>query len=315
MIKIVIAFILDQIFADPISIPHPVVYIGKLISNLEKKLLVESDKKRTKKIKGYLLTFMVVSITFTFFSSISFIAGKINPILKWIVDVYFMYTAIATKCLKQEALKVYEEIKSKNIENARTKLSYIVGRDTKNLDFNQITKAVIETVAENTVDGVTAVLFYAAIGSMPLAMAYKAINTLDSMVGYKNDKYEDFGFASAKLDDIANFIPARLTSILMIISTIFTKTNFRNSIKICIRDRKNHKSPNCAYPESVVAGALGIKLGGSHYYFNKQVYKPTIGDEINQINEEQIKKSIEIMFFTSCLSLLVIFLIGSFLNV
>ena len=206
-----------------------------------------------------------------------------------------------------------ELVNNKDIEKARVQVSYIVGRDTTHLDEGEIIRATVETVAENTVDGIIAPMFYAFIGGAPLAMAYKAINTLDSTVGYKNDKYKDMGFASAKIDDIANFIPARISSILMAIGSFILKYNYKDALKISIRDRKNHKSPNCAYPEGAVAGALGIQLGGTNIYFGKAVYKPTIGDKHREIEVDDIVKTNKIMYATSITSIVVFTIIFKFL--
>ena len=180
-----------------------------------------------------------------------------------------------------------------------------MGRDTTNLNEKEIVRATVETVAENTVDGIIAPLFYGFIGGAPLAMAYKAINTLDSTVGYKNDKYYYLGFASAKIDDIANYIPARLGVVLLSLGSLFVGFNFKNALKIGIRDRKNHKSPNCAFSEGAVAGALGIQLGGTNIYFGETVYKPTIGDKTREIEVQDISRTNKILYATSLTSMLV----------
>ena len=229
------------------------------------------------------------------FNKIVFIA--VNPIL--------IYTTLATKCLKDEAVKIYKVLKTGDLEKSRIQLSYIVGRDTTNLSEKEIVRATVETVAENTVDGIIAPLFYGFIGGAPLAMAYKAINTLDSTVGYKNDKYYYLGYASAKIDDIANYIPARLGVILLSLGSLFVGFNFKNALKIGIRDRKNHKSPNCAFSEGAVAGALGIQLGGTNVYFGKEVYKPTIGDKNREIEIEDIVRTNKIMYSSSIISIII----------
>ena len=196
-------------------------------------------------------------------------------------------------------------MKTGDLEKSRIQLSYIVGRDTTNLNEKEIVRATVETVAENTVDGIIAPLFYGFIGRAPLAMAYKAVNTLDSTVGYKNDKYYYLGFASAKIDDIANYIPARLGVILLPLGSLFTGFNFKDALKIGIRDRKNHKSPNCAFSEGAVAGALGIQLGGTNVYFGKEVYKPTIGDKTREIEIEDIVRTNKIMYSSSIISIII----------
>ena len=209
--------------------------------------------------------------------------------------------------LHKEAMNVYHAF-SNGIEDAREKLSYIVGRDTKQLNEEEIVSADIETVAENTSDGVIAPLFFIMLLGAPGGVMYKMVNTMDSMLGYKNDKYIDLGFFPAINDDVFNYIPARLTGLLMCISSIF-KYDVKNGFKIMIRDRKNHKSPNSAYPEGAVAGLLNIQLGGSSYYFGKLVEKPTIGDKNRYIEREDIKRTIDIMYRTEILFITIWFII------
>jgi adenosylcobinamide-phosphate synthase len=200
-------------------------------------------------------------------------------------------------------MKVYFALKKKDIALARKFTSYIVGRDTKNLDEKQLIRATVETVAENTSDGVIAPLFYGFIGGAPLAMMYKGINTMDSMVGYINEPYTHIGFFPAKTDDVFNYIPARITGLIMCIAGLFMKASVYNSLRIMIRDRKNHKSPNCAYPEAAVAAILKVQLGGNNIYFGEVVEKPTIGDETRQLKKEDIVSANKIMFFTEVLFL------------
>ncbi|SHK32106.1 adenosylcobinamide-phosphate synthase CbiB [Tepidibacter formicigenes] len=300
-----VGYVLDIIFGDPYCLPHPVIYIGKLIKFIENIIRNITKSRIGLKMGGLVLNFVVVIITYFTTYFILKISKGINYYLYIILNTLIIYTTLATKCLKDEAVKIYNVLKEGDIIKARKQLSYIVGRDTQSLSKNEIIRAVVETVAENTVDGIISPMFYLFIGGAPLAMAYKAVNTLDSMVGYKNEKYIDMGFASAKIDDIANFIPARITAFIMALSSIFLGFDYKNSIKIAIRDRKNHKSPNCAYPEGAVAGALRIQLGGTNYYFGEKVYKPTIGDKLREINEEDIIKTNKIMYLTSFLSLII----------
>ncbi|OXX83320.1 cobalamin biosynthesis protein, partial [Paraclostridium benzoelyticum] len=222
-----------------------------------------------------------------------------------IIASIILYTTLSTKCLADEAKKIYEVLKTGDIEKSRKQLSYIVGRDTTSLNENEIIRATVETVAENTVDGIISPMMYGFIGGPVLAMAYKAINTLDSMVGYKNEKYGDIGFASAKIDDIANFIPARITPFFMMIASFILGFNSKKSIKIAMRDRKNHKSPNCAYAEGAVAGALEVQLGGTNMYFGEKVYKPTIGDKDRELEAEDILRTNKIMYLTSFIALVI----------
>ena len=212
------------------------------------------------------------------------------------MESFIAYTIFSSKCLKMEAIKIYEKVKMQNLDESRKALSYIVGRQTKELSFSDIIKATVETVAENTVDGVFTPIFFMIIGGVPFAMAFKAVSTLDSMIGYKNEKYEQFGKFSARLDDVCNFIPARLSLIIFPISAFVNKLDWKYCIKIGIRDRNNHLSPNCAYPESLMAGCLKIQLGGSHYYFGKLVEKPTIGDDIRKVENEDIIKTVNMLY-------------------
>ncbi len=242
-------------------------------------------------------------------------AYAINNIFGVVLASIMIYFCISTKALKVEGLKVVKYIIKDDIEGARKQLSYIVGRDTENLSEKEIIRATVETVAENTVDGLIAPLFYAFVGACinvggislaaPLAMTYKAINTLDSSVGYKNEKYLHIGFASAKIDDIANYIPSRISVILFTIGNLFLRNDYKNCFKISIRDRKNHKSPNCAFSEGAVAGALGIQLGGTNIYFGETVYKPTIGDKTREIEVQDISRTNKILYATSLTSMLV----------
>jgi adenosylcobinamide-phosphate synthase len=304
ILSIYIGYIMDLIIGDPYSFPHPVRYIGKLIKKTEKKIrnIAKSDKDLKK--GGFALWFVTVGTTYL----VTYLIVKLSSLIPGgflIVNSLLIYTTLATKCLKDEAVKIYKVLKTGDIEKSRIQLSYIVGRDTENLDEDEIIRATIETVAENTVDGIIAPMFYAFIGGAPLAMAYKAINTLDSTVGYKNEKYKDLGFASAKIDDIANYIPARISVLLMMLGSLMLGYDYKNSSKIAIRDRKNHKSPNCAYPEGAVAGALGVQLGGTNIYFGEVVYKPTIGDKIREIEIDDIIKTNKIMYATSIASMVI----------
>lgn len=304
LLSIYTGYALDLIIGDPYSFPHPVRYIGKLISIVEKQIRKITSSDKGLKIAGFFLWFIVVGATFGI-TTLVLQLFKFNKLAYFIVNTILIYTTLATKCLKDESVKIYKVLKTGDLEKSRIQLSYIVGRDTKNLNEKEIVRATVETVAENTVDGIIAPLFYGFIGGAPLAMAYKAVNTLDSTVGYKNDKYYYLGFASAKIDDIANYIPARLGVILLPLGSLFTGFNFKDALKIGIRDRKNHKSPNCAFSEGAVAGALGIQLGGTNVYFGKEVYKPTIGDKTREIEIEDIVRTNKIMYSSSIISIII----------
>lgn len=294
MIDIIIGFILDLIIGDPQNPIHPIRVIGAFCKFTEK--IFRKVLKNSLKLAGLLTWLVVVSIVFIFNYLLLKISIIINPILGVIVSSIMIYFCIATKALKVEGLKVVKFIINDDIEGARKQLSYIVGRDTKNLDKEAILKAVIETVAENMSDGVIAPLFYAGLGGAPLAFLYKAVNTMDSMFGYKNEKYMEFGYFPAKLDDVFNYIPARLTGYLIIIISFILDLDYRNSYKIYNRDKYNHSSPNSAHPEAAVAGALKVELGGANYYFGKLVEKPTIGENLENIDLNKVKATNKILY-------------------
>jgi len=302
-IKIWIAYVLDLIFGDPQNVVHPVQVIGKIISAGEKVLL----RKKYKFLAGAVLNIFTVSITYTLMYLISK-SVKIS-VFFMIIEIYLMYTIFSINSLAREGNRVYRILKEGDIEKARKDLSYLVSRDTEMMDEKMIIRSTMETISENTVDGIVAPMFYMFLGGMPLAMAYKAINTLDSMVGYKNEKYMDFGKFSAKVDDVANFIPARITGILIVLASMILGYNYKNSLKIFLRDRKNHSSPNSAHSEASVAGALGVQFGGKVSYFGKEIDKPTIGDKTKEFELEDIRKNIRIMYVTSFLSLVIFSLI------
>lgn len=297
--SLILAYILDGIFGDPYNFPHPIKYIGKLIRSLENIIRKTCHTSFSKKLGGL---FLFIGTTFIS-SGIVFLlvkfSFKINFYLGFLVQTFIMYTCLAKKCLYDEGIKVYDAIKSEDIEKSRLQISYLVGRDTSKLSFNEIIRATVETIAENAVDGIIAPMFYAIIGGAPLMMFYKAVNTLDSMVGYKNEKYADIGFFSAKIDDIFNFIPARISIIGFMFASLVKGQNQSDCVKIAIRDRKNHKSPNCAYPEGAVAGALGVQLGGTNIYFGEVVEKPTIGDKLRELEAEDIVLSGQLMKYCS----------------
>ena len=308
-IKFGIAYILDLILADPRWLYHPVIIIGKLISFLEKFLY----KAKNKIFSGAILNVLTLSITFV----VSLLLARTN----YVVEIFFLYTTLATKSLANEGNKVYKILKSGDIEKAKKELSYLVSRDTNTLSLDKIIMSVVETIAENTVDGFISPAFYAFVGSffhielfgqvislaLPFAMTYKAINTLDSMVGYKNEKYIDFGKVSARVDDVANFIPARLTGLIFVpLSTLILGYDFKNSLRIFFRDRNKHSSPNSGQSESAYAGALGIQFGGKISYFGKDYEKPTIGDKLKAFDYEDIKKAVNILYLVSFIATLVI---------
>jgi adenosylcobinamide-phosphate synthase len=302
---ILIGFILDLVFGDPRLLLHPVVVIGRVISFLEKYLY------KYKKIGGVIMTILVVGLTI----GITYLLSSFLEI----IEIYLIYTIFATKSLALEGVKVFDILKKKDIALARKELSYLVSRDTYYMQEKDITRSVMETISENTVDGIISPLFFMVIGyiiapmtplGVALGMGYKAINTLDSMVGYKNEKYLDFGWASARLDDLANLIPARITGIFLIpISAIFFRYDFKSSWRIFFRDRYNHASPNSAQSESAVAGALGVQFGGATSYFGKLKEKPTIGDKKKEFELSDIKKNINLMYGSAIIGVIISYLI------
>ena len=313
-IDIIIAYVLDLIFGDPYWLPHPVRFIGLLIKKTEGFLRniikpYSNNKAKSELIAGVILALIVILTSFTVVWGILKIAGLVHPLLFHIVDIYFIYSALASKCLAAEAHKVYDVLKRNDIVEARKRLSMLVGRQTENLNEKEIIRGVVETTAENTVDGIISPLIYAALGTFyglgaPLAYAFKAASTLDSMVGYMNEKYLYFGRASAKIDDAANYIPARLSGVIIPLGALLCGKNMLGSFQIMWRDRRNHKSPNCAYPEAAVAGALGIRIGGNNVYFGKVVEKPTIGDPDKELEAEDIANTIKLMYTSSFITLI-----------
>lgn len=313
MIQIILGFLLDLIIGDPQNPIHPIRIIGslcKFVENLFRKIL-----KQHLKVVGLVTWIIVVSIVFTFNYLLIKITYLINPIISIILGTVMIYFCISAKALKIEGLKVIKYLIKDDIKGARKQLSYIVGRDTENLDKEAILKAVIETVAENMSDGVIAPFFYAGLGGAPLAFLYKAVNTMDSMFGYKNEKYIEFGYFPAKLDDVFNYIPARLSGYLITIASFILGLDYKNSLKIYKRDKNNHSSPNSAHPEAAVAGALNIQLGGANYYFGKLVEKPTIGDAKKKIEISDVYKTNNILGMVSFLGMVVALIIRCILEV
>ena len=310
LVALVMGYILDLIFGDPYWMPHPVRFIGNLISILEKVIRRFMPKtKRGEYIGGIILTVMVVSISMVIPLVIILMAKSINTYLALTVETFMCYQILATKSLKVESMKVYDELAKNDLPSARKAVSMIVGRDTKDLTFSGVAKAAVETVAENTSDGIIAPLFYMILGGAPLGYFYKAVNTMDSMIGYKNEKYMNFGRFAAKLDDVVNYLPARISAYQMILSSFFLRYDYKNAFKIYKRDRYNHASPNSAQTESVCAGALDIQLAGNAYYFGKLYEKPTIGDNIREINYDDIKKANRLLYCTSFISIVIISII------
>lgn len=297
MIQILIGYCADLVIGDPYFLFHPVRWIGNLISFLEKHFNKGTPKNR--KIKGIIFVLLVISISFSVPLLLLVLAFKIHVILGIALESFMIFQIMATKSLDFETRKVYKALMAKDLTLARKEISYLVSRDTKEMSEEDIIKAGIETIAENLADGVISPLIFICIGGGPLGWLYKSINTMDSMVGYKNERYEDFGWAAAKLDDLVNYIPARLTALFILIAGLFLRLDLKNGIRILKRDRRNHSSPNSAYPESAVAGLLKIQLGGKATYFGKTSLKPTMGDAIKPIEISDMKRASNILYLTS----------------
>lgn len=301
--SLITGYILDLIVGDPQGAPHPIRLIGKLIKSLEK-LLTSNIKRENETKAGALLWLTVVFSCYMIPFLILHIAGKVSPILYIAAESVMCYYILAVKSLKDESMKVYHSLKNNSIEEARHNLSFIVGRDVEGLNSSQIIRAAVETVAENTADGVIAPMLYMMIGGAPLGFFYKGINTLDSMVGYKNEKYINIGRFSAIADDVFNFVPSRIAALLMITASAILKMDCKNAYEIFKRDRYKHKSPNSAQTESVCAGALNIMLGGNSYYGKTLVEKPTIGDNNRDTEIEDIRRANKLMYATSLICLI-----------
>lgn len=298
-------FLLDCLLGDPHFLPHPVRFIGAFVAFLEKKLNKSADTQRARILKGLFLVFSVLFLTFFVTFALLFISRGFNPLLFLFFETLICYYSIAARSLRDESMKVFDALKICDLELARKKLSMIVGRDTNALDEEKIAKAAIETVAENTSDGVVAPMLFMAIFGPCGGAVYKAINTMDSMVAYKNERFRDFGYFAAKLDDIANFLPARISAALMILaSTLIPKFNGKNALKIFLRDRHKHESPNSAQTESVMAGALGLQLSGDALYNGVVEKKEFIGDEKRKAAARDIVRANTLMYTTTFLSLI-----------
>lgn len=301
VLPLLLGFILDLIFGDPYSLPHPIRLIGIFISKLES--IMRKYFHGNEYISGTLLALCVMLVSYIISFALCFICYKIHFIIGIIVEGILCYYLLAAKCLKKESMKVYYAIKENDIEKARKSVSMIVGRDTQRLDKNGIIKAVVETVAENTSDGVTAPIFWIMLGGAPMGMLYKAVNTMDSMIGYKNERYINFGRFAAMLDDVLNFFPSRLTALIMVLAAYITGLDGKSAFRIWKRDRYNHASPNSAQTEAACAGALNVQLAGDAYYFGELCKKKTIGDNARNIENEDIKRANMLMYCTSVIML------------
>ena len=297
-------FVLDALFGDPAWLPHPVVFMGKAIARLEGFLRPRLPKTpKGEVLGGAIVAFCLPVGTLLFTGAVCRGAARLHPLLGLAVQMFWCAQALAARGLVQESTNVYKELVKPDLPAARRAVSRIVGRDTAALTAEGVTKAAVETVAENASDGVIAPLFYMLLGGAPLALTYKAINTMDSMLGYKNERYLYFGRVPAKLDDAANYLPSRLAALLWVAAAAFTRNDAKGAWKIWRRDRRRHASPNSAQTESACAGALGVQLAGPAYYFGQYYPKLTIGDALRPIEPEDILRANRMMYVASSFAL------------
>jgi len=302
-----LAYCLDLILGDPEWLPHPIRLIGKVISRLEIWARKIGSPPRQLKLLGIFVAAIVVIETYLLTSLALILVSKIYGGGELVLAVYLAYTTLATKDLYIETKRVFEALREGNLSQARQKLSLVVGRDTAHLNEPEIIRALLETIAENINDGIIAPLFYLGLGGPSLGMTYKAINTLDSMLGYKHEKFLHLGWASAKLDDLANFIPARISGLIIILSAAFLGKPWREAYKIMWRDHKNHDSPNSGWPEAAMAGALGLRFGGVNYYFGEPSPKPFIGEGKKEYELNNVPEAWKILYLSSFLTFIFIF--------
>ncbi|WP_221564974.1 adenosylcobinamide-phosphate synthase CbiB [Alkalihalobacillus sp. TS-13] len=291
LVAITLAFVIDALVGDPPKWPHPVRWIGRLIAFLDTKL----NKGRFRVQKGVFMLLFVVSLVGSITTLLVWFSYQVHPYIGILAEGIIISTTIARKSLKQAAMNVYQPLKQADLSKARKELSYIVGRDTEKLDEGEITRGVVETVAENTSDGITAPMFWSLIGGAPFAVVYRAVNTCDSMVGYRNEIYYQFGWCSAKMDDIVNWIPSRLTGLVMMICNKPTHLNRKSAFRIWKRDAKKHPSPNSGWGEAAIAALLGVQLGGINYYAGVISKRSLMGDPIVPLGSNHILQTNSIM--------------------
>jgi adenosylcobinamide-phosphate synthase len=307
-LHVLLAFGIDLLVGDPPRRSHPVVIIGKTIEFLEPVLRpithLASDKnsKGMERLMGSVLTVTVTVGSFLACRWAIDLLNSVSPTLGGLLSLWLLSTTIAARDLREAAYKVYYPVAEGDLESARDNLQMIVGRDTGNLGVHEIVRGAVETVAENTSDGVIAPLFYGFLGGAPLAMAYKAVNTLDSMVGYKNEKYLNFGWASAKLDDLANYVPARITGTLLVIASFILGFDCKRAAETIRRSAYKHPSPNSGVCEAAVAGALGVRLGGLNFYGGEPSFRSYIGEPVDSLEPRHIRDAVRLMYLASALA-------------
>lgn len=305
MLTAVCGFLFDTVLGDPRSKFHPVVLIGRLISILEGVLYHEGESDKQKLLAGGLLAVTVLMIVYQVSAAVDALLTQLgNSLITVLVEGFLLSFAISPRSLAEAGREIYHYLENNDMANARYKVGWIVGRDTEKLSSGEVTRATVETVAENTVDGVIAPFFFFLLGGLPLAYMYRAANTLDSMVGYKNDKYMYFGRVSARIDDVLNYIPARITGVLFVLSALFLKLDWRNSWRMLRRDAAKHPSPNGGWAEAAVAGALRIRLGGYNSYFGRQSFRAYMGEPYEELAAKHILGCSRLMYTATVLFLL-----------
>ena len=312
---LILGFLLDQAFGDPRWLYHPIRLIGNLIAWAEKPFRAAFPKSEKGELAaGTFFAVFVVAVSTAVPAILLALASRLSLWLVFALEVFWSFQILAAKSLKSESMKVYAALKEGDLPKARKAVSMIVGRDTQKLTEEGVAKAAVETVAENSSDGVIAPLLFLALGGPALGFFYKAVNTLDSMVGYKNDTYLYFGRFSAKLDDVLNFIPSRISGLLLVLASPLAGLSMKGAWKIFRRDRRNHASPNSAQTEAAAAGALGVQLAGDAYYFGKLYKKPTIGDPLRPVEYEDIRRVNRLMYAAVCLALVLAVLASAAVN-
>ncbi|SHE49374.1 adenosylcobinamide-phosphate synthase CbiB [Desulforamulus putei] len=303
-VLILAALLIDLLVGDPRCLPHPVVLMGSLIQKCEALIRKTATDATALRIGGVLLVIAVCTVTYFITQGLIWLAGTVHPWLGLAVHLWLLSTTLAVKSLHQHARAVAEPLARGDIVTARQKVSLIVGRDCENLNEREITRATVETVAENTVDGIVSPLFYAFIGGAPLAMTYKAINTMDSMIGHRHQDYLYLGWAAARLDDLANYLPARLAGVFYSFLSIGSPGGFTSTVRAVLRDAPAHPSPNSGIPEAAVAGALGIQLGGTNYYRGEASHRPFMGKEKYPLTYRHIQQALHLTYGVTALTVL-----------